>query len=119
VRVPDQAYILGEFIRYLEHPQSGALDFDDIGPRGCRSATPSLTASCASPTQVPPMSLDGSMLCPLAVLQLSTRLGTETTVYNRKELREPASWIVGHVATLADHGRLHGARRIPNRGQPD
>ena len=29
---PDQAWILAEFIRYLEHPRSGALDFDDMGP---------------------------------------------------------------------------------------
>ncbi len=28
---PDQAWILAEFIRYLEHPRSGALDFDDMG----------------------------------------------------------------------------------------
>ena len=29
---PDQAWILAEFIRYLEHPKSGAIDFDDMGP---------------------------------------------------------------------------------------
>lgn len=29
---PDQAWILGELIRYLEHPKSGALEFDDMGP---------------------------------------------------------------------------------------
>ncbi|MGH8866833.1 MAG: hypothetical protein ACRDYU_02415 [Actinomycetes bacterium] len=28
---PDQAWILGELIRYLEHPRSGALSFDDMG----------------------------------------------------------------------------------------
>jgi hypothetical protein len=28
---PDQAWILGELIRYLEHPGSGALEFDDMG----------------------------------------------------------------------------------------
>lgn len=28
---PDQAWILGELIRYLEHPRSGALDFSDMG----------------------------------------------------------------------------------------
>ncbi len=28
---PDQAWILGELIRYLEHPCSGALEFDDMG----------------------------------------------------------------------------------------
>ena len=30
---PDQAWILGELVRYLEHPKSGALEFDDMGPR--------------------------------------------------------------------------------------
>lgn len=29
---PEQAWILGELIRYLEHPQSGAMDFVDMGP---------------------------------------------------------------------------------------
>ncbi|MDP9461487.1 MAG: stress response protein, partial [Actinomycetota bacterium] len=28
---PDQAWVLGELIRYLEHPRSGALEFDDMG----------------------------------------------------------------------------------------
>lgn len=29
---PEQAWILGELIRYLEHPASGAMAFDDMGP---------------------------------------------------------------------------------------
>jgi hypothetical protein len=28
---PDQAYMLDELIRYLEHPRSGALEFEDMG----------------------------------------------------------------------------------------
>ena len=28
---PDQAWIFGELIRYLEHQKSGALEFDDMG----------------------------------------------------------------------------------------
>jgi len=28
---PDQAWILGELIRYLEHPRSGAMEFTDMG----------------------------------------------------------------------------------------
>jgi hypothetical protein len=28
---PDQAWILAEFIRYLEHPRSGAVEFEDMG----------------------------------------------------------------------------------------
>ena len=36
---PDQAWILGELIRYLEHRKSGALEFDDMGESWVRSAT--------------------------------------------------------------------------------
>lgn len=32
VEDPEQAWILNELIRYLEHPKSGALSFDDMGP---------------------------------------------------------------------------------------
>jgi len=31
---PDQAWILEELIRYLEHPNSGALQFEDMGSTG-------------------------------------------------------------------------------------
>lgn len=31
VEDPEQAWILGELIRYLEHPSSGAMAFDDMG----------------------------------------------------------------------------------------
>ena len=32
VEDPDQAWILGELIAYLEHPKSGAMEFADMGP---------------------------------------------------------------------------------------
>ena len=32
----DQAWILGELIRYLEHPRSGALEFEDMGTHWVR-----------------------------------------------------------------------------------
>lgn len=28
---PEQAFLLAELIRYLEHPASGALSFEDMG----------------------------------------------------------------------------------------
>ena len=42
---PDQAWILGELIRYLEHTRSGALEFDDMGDAwtGVRDAVASST----------------------------------------------------------------------------
>jgi len=35
---PEQAWILGELIRYLEHPASGAMDFHRAGQRPRRDA---------------------------------------------------------------------------------
>ena len=32
IKDPDQAWILGELIAYLKHPQSGAMQFQDMGP---------------------------------------------------------------------------------------
>jgi hypothetical protein len=62
---PDQAWILGELIRYLEHPRSGAMAFEDMGPnwvavreavragtlrandKGCPTSRPDSTPCCA------------------------------------------------------------------------
>ena len=113
---PDQAYILGELIRYLEHPRSGALEFDDMGPSWVpvRNAVADGTLRATNPGAADVAGRFDALLR-FAALQLSTRLGTEATVvYSRKELADPASRIAGQVTTLVEHGRLHGALRIPN-----
>ena len=113
---PDQAYILGELIRYLEHPRSGALEFDDMGPSwvAVRNAVADGTLRASNPGAADVAGRFDALLR-FAALQLSTRLGTEATVvYSRKELADPASRITSHVASLVDHGRLQGALRIPN-----
>jgi hypothetical protein len=48
---PDQAWILSEFIRYLEEKKSGALDFEDMGPHWTkvRDACPLGTLRAADP----------------------------------------------------------------------
>ena len=113
---PDQAYILGELIRYLEHPRSGALEFDDMGPSWVpvRNAVAdgTLRHNNLGATDVAGRF---DALLRFAALQLSTRLGTDATVvYSRRELADPSSRILGHVANLVDHGRLQGSLRIPN-----
>jgi hypothetical protein len=113
---PDQAYILGELIRYLEHPRSGALEFDDMGPSWVlvRNAVANGTLR-ASNVGAADVAGRFDALLRFAALQLSTRLGTEATVvYSRKELADPAARIATHVANLVDHGRLQGSLRIPN-----
>lgn len=113
---PDQAYILGELIRYLEHPRSGALEFDDMGSSwvAVRNAVSDGTLRATDPGATDVAGRFDALLR-YAALQLSTRLGTEVSVvYSRKDVADPASRTTAHVASLVDRGRLQGALRIPN-----
>jgi hypothetical protein len=113
---PDQAYILGELIRYLEHPRSGALEFDDMGTSWVpvRNAVSDGTLRASNPGAADIANRFDALLR-FTALQLGTRLGTEATVvFSRKDLADPASRTSTHVANLVDHGRLEGSLRIPN-----
>lgn len=117
---PDQAWILGELIRYLEDRNSGALEFDDMGPEwvNLRNAVVSgtLRATDSSAPQVA-ASFDG--LLRYVCLHLGRQLGTEVSVaLSRKETAEPALRLQSLVALLAETGRLEGAIRIPNTVGP-
>jgi hypothetical protein len=113
---PDQGYILGELIRYLERPRSGALEFEDMGPSwvSVRNAVADGTLRHTNPGATEVAGRFDALLR-FAALQLSTRLGTDATVvYSRKGSADPTSRIAAHVANMVDHGRLQGSLRIPN-----
>lgn len=112
---PDQAWILGELIRYLEHPRSGAMEFSDMGPFWVpvRDAVKDGTLR-ATDRGVKEVSASFDALLRYACLSLGRQLGTEVTpVLSRKELADPAVRAHGLVAELVRAGRLTGAIRIP------
>ncbi len=117
---PDQAWILGELIRYLEHPRSGALEFEDMGTSwvtvreavaaGTLRASDKATAEVAS---------RWDQLIRYACLRLGRQLGIEVQpALSRKELAEPALRAQALVDTLATQGVLEGGLRIPNAVGP-
>lgn len=113
---PDQAWILGELIRYLEHRKSGALEFEDMGEAwvGVRDsvAAGTLRPSDKGVTEV--ISRFDAMLR-FASLQLGRQLGAEVIpVLTRKELNDPASRVQAMTATLCQTGILSGVIRIPD-----
>jgi hypothetical protein len=117
---PDQAYILGELIRYLEHPRSGALEFEDMGSSWVpvRNAVADGTLRQNNP-EAADVAGRFEALLRFAALQLGTRLGTDVTVvHSRKELTDPSSRISSQITSLVEHGRLQGALRIPNAVGP-
>lgn len=112
---PDQAWILGELIRYLEHPRSGALEFDDMGPSwvSVRDAVKSGVLR-GNDKGVAEVALRFDALLRFASLSLGRRLGTEVTVVlSRKELADPSLRLQSLIGELVESGTLTGGIRIP------
>ena len=112
---PDQAWILGELIRYLEHPRSGALEFDDMGESwiGVRD---SVAAGTLRPTDkgIATVVARFDALLRFTSLRLGRRLGTEVVpVLNRKELADPTIRAQALSDQLCTTGQLSGVIRIP------
>ncbi len=117
---PDQAWILGELIRYLEHPRSGALEFEDMGPSWV-PAREAIAAGTLRPTDKLASEVAGRFdaLLRFVSLRLGRQLGTDVTpALSRKDLADPALRTQTLAASLAGAGVLEGAIRIPNAIAP-
>ncbi|MFI6102300.1 hypothetical protein ACIA8G_42685 [Lentzea sp. NPDC051213] len=113
---PEQAWILGELIRYLEHPRSGAMAFEDMGQAWVplREAVQARTLR-ATDKIAPDVVLRFEALLRFAGLQLGRRLGTEVTpALSRKELAEPQLRLAKQLNQLVGDGKLAGGIRIPD-----
>ncbi|KGN32452.1 stress response protein [Knoellia flava TL1] len=113
---PDQAWILGELIRYLEHTRSGALEFDDMGESwtGVRDAVATATLR-ATDKNLPTVVSRFDALLRFTSLSLGRRLGTEVVpVLSRKELADPSLRASALTQQLAGTGQLSGTIRVPD-----
>ncbi|MET7963508.1 stress response protein [Micromonospora zamorensis] len=117
---PDQAWILGELIRYLEHPRSGALEFSDMGPawvqvrEGVSAGT--LRAGDSGAAEVAGRF---DALIRYACLRLGRQLGTDVTpALSRRDLTDPAARTQSLASQLSTTGTLTGSIRIPGAVGP-
>lgn len=113
---PDQAWILGELIRYLEHDRSGAMEFSDMGASWVtvREAVVSGTFRPNDKGAVEVAARFDALLR-YASLRLGRQVGTDVTPdLSRRDLSDPATRTQSLVASLASSGVLKGAMRIPN-----
>jgi hypothetical protein len=114
---PDQAWILGELIRYLEHPKSGALAFDDMGENwvSLRDAVSAGTLRASDREAIGEVTANWDALLRFAALHMGRRLGTEVRhSLNRKESNDPAQRQQNLSAMLLNGGLLSGEIRIPD-----
>ena len=117
---PDQAWILGELIRYLEHPRSGALSFDDMGPGWVKSRE-AVAAGTLRATDVHASELVSRFeaLIRFACLHLGRQLGTEVTpLLTRQEAADPHIKLERSRVQLISDGVLRAQLRIPRAVSP-
>jgi hypothetical protein len=117
---PDQAWILAEFIRYLEHSRSGAIDFDDMGPSWVhvRDRARSGTLHPEDKGAADVTDKFGGLVAFLA-LHLSRDLGIGVRpIVSQAQLRDPAKYLHEAVSGFADTGLLQGAVRVPGAVAP-
>jgi hypothetical protein len=117
---PEQAWILGELIRYLEHPRSGAMELEDMGTSWVpvREAVTAGTLRASDKT-LPEVVSRFDALLRYAGLRLGRQLGTDVVhVLTRKELADPAIRAQALLEGLVSRGELSGAIRIPDTVAP-
>lgn len=113
---PDQAWILGELIRYLEHPRSGAMEFTDMGECwvAVRDAVRAHTLRMGDKGVADTVSRFDALLR-FVSLRLGRALGTEVApVIPRNEARDLQIREQRMATSLVDEGVLTGAIRIPD-----
>ena len=117
---PEQAWILGELIRYLEHPRSGALELDDMGAHWV-PVRDAVTAGTLRSTDkaAPEVVARFDALLQFASLRLGRQLGTDVLpVLTRKEQLDPAIRAQALLSSLVGTGELAGSIRIPHAVAP-
>jgi hypothetical protein len=117
---PEQAWILGELIRYLEHPRSGALELEDMGAHWVpvREAVSAGTLRATDKT-APEVVARFDALLTYASLRLGRQLGADVLpVLTRKEQTDPSLRSQALLGLLVESGELSGAIRIPHSVGP-
>jgi hypothetical protein len=117
---PDQAWILGELIRYLEHPRSGAMDFADMGPAWVpvREAITAGTLRSNDKGLAETLSRWDQLLR-YAALRLGRELGADVQVaLTRKEVADPSLRVAALCNDIVERGVLTGSLRIPDAIAP-
>ncbi len=113
---PEQAWILGELIRYLEHPVSGVVSFDDMGSHwvdvrdGAKNGTLNVRDDA-----VQDIALRWDQLLGFTALKLGADIGDDVVeLVPRKHQVDPKLRSKEFCLSLAQDGCLEGNFRVPN-----
>ena len=113
---PEQDWILGELIRYMQHNSSGVMDFDDMGPNwlsvrdGARNGTLNNRSE-----GIEDIARRWDQLLGYVSLQLGADIGEDVIeVVSKAEREDPKLRARNFVDSLCQTGKLAGTLRVPN-----
>jgi hypothetical protein len=111
---PDQAWLLGELIAYLDHEKSGASGFQDMGDKwvSVRTAAANETLR-ASDSEAREVAERWEQFIDYMCLGLGQDLGRDVTPVRPRKATAEAR-LEATVRRLADTGKLEGSVRVPD-----
>ena len=116
---PDQAYILGELIRYLSDPRSGAVAFDSMGPSWTRVREGARQRTLRrNDPEVASIAARWDELVRYLCLELTKDLGQDVRQFVPKGERTPSARLGALEQSLAELGRLDAQLYVPNAAGP-
>ncbi|GJM38282.1 MAG: hypothetical protein DHS20C19_16490 [Acidimicrobiales bacterium] len=113
---PEQDWILGELIRYLEHDASGAMGFEDMGPAwvGVRDGARDGTLNTRDDS-VAEIAQRWDQLLGYVSLKLGSEIGEDVVeLVPRAQQNDPTLRTKYFVESMASSALLDGKLRIPN-----
>lgn len=112
---PEQAWILGELVRYLEHPKSGALAFDDMGADWVNVRDAARSGTLSKRTEgIEDVAARWDQLVRFAALKLGSEIGEDVSEVLPRSHRDPKVRLTHLVQSISSTGVMEGALRIPN-----
>lgn len=113
---PEQGWILGELIRYLDHPASGVMTFDDMGPYWTSVRVAARASTLSKHTEgVDDIADRFDQIIRYSTLRLSSEIGeTVESVLSRAHRESPAQRLAHLVESLCQKGTLEAKLRVPN-----
>jgi hypothetical protein len=115
---PDQAWILGELIRYLTDERSGASGFEGLGPNWVRVRDGARNGTLrASDPEAAEVSARWEQMIEYLCLSLSQELGVAVR-RQRSRGKSPSERLNEAVRLLAEEGLMRSALRVPEAVGP-
>ncbi len=112
---PEQSWILGELIRYLESGSSGAMQFNDMGGSWVAVRDAARDASLRKNTDgLSDVVERWDQLIRFVALRLGSDIGADVQQVLSKSQIDPKSRVGSHIDSLCANGTLSGVLRVPN-----